>query len=167
MNLVTVPVLCVMEGSNYNYVAGVDLYDKERDCRSWSGGSKLIAHPPCQQWSRMKGLAKESKAEKELGPYCVELVRKYGGVLEHPKGSSLFKYCGVDMKKVFEVKQFWWGFPAQKATLLYCEDVELLQIRIKGVRSVVMGVCDMGRGKRSLMPVDMCEYLVDCVRKSY
>lgn len=108
------PILCVDDSSNYFYIPNLDLYTKDRNAFNYNGDTMLICHPPCAQWSKLNGLAHVNNLEKNLGPFCIELVNKYGGIVEHPVGSSLFKYCGVKIKNIISVNQSWWGFPAQK-----------------------------------------------------
>lgn len=66
--------------------------------------------------------------DPDIGPRAVEQVRRWGGVLEHPKGSRLFERCGLPRPGepadsaggvTFEVSQVHWGHVAEKRTLLY------------------------------------------------
>jgi hypothetical protein len=160
-----IPVLCVMDGSNYRSVPGLDLYDKDRDAYTYDGTGKTICHPPCQQWSRLKAFARADKKEKELALFCYDLVIKHGGILEHPKGSSLFKYVNADRKKMFSVQQNWWGFPCKKDTILFCNDVELLPFPLS-LDLVTKTVQDLTPRHRSLMPLSFCNYLANSVKAS-
>ncbi|MEI6493966.1 MAG: hypothetical protein WCO94_15570 [Verrucomicrobiota bacterium] len=66
---------------------------------------------------------KAPEDEHALGPWAVEQVRRCGGVLEHPAGSTLFAKCGCgadgDAGWILEVDQWHWGHPARKPTKLY------------------------------------------------
>lgn len=104
-------------------------YDAERDARTWLGGCPIVAHPPCRTWGHLKAFATKALAgEHDLGPWAVEQVRRWGGVVEHPRGSSLFRECGCPPPGgqpdqwggwTLEVDQFHWGHKARKRTLLY------------------------------------------------
>lgn len=58
---------------------------------------------------------------------AVEMVKRYGGVLEHPKASTLWPACGLPDPGVIDeyggftmpIDQDWFGHRAQKATRLY------------------------------------------------
>lgn len=112
-----ITVLCVMKNSIYKGMPGMDPWDEERDAFRYHGSNPIIAHAPCQQWSRMKAFAKDDKDEKELAYFCLKWVIRNGGVFEHPHGSSFFKEVGI--KPTICVDQSWFGFPARKRTWLY------------------------------------------------
>lgn len=122
-----VTALFVRKDSVYKAMAGVDAWDAERDARNYVGGTTVIAHPPCGQWGRLRGLATRNLPEKSLAVHAVLAVRRDGGVLEHPIGSTLWKHCRlpnpgrIDKWGGFTlpVLQQWWGHKAEKATWLY------------------------------------------------
>ena len=121
-----VAVLCVAKNSVYHDMPDVDAYDSDRDCRSFAGGQKLVAHPPCRTWSAFcSHQAKAPPGEKELGLFCANHLRECGGVLEHPGHSRLFEAAGLprpgerkDGLFTLEVWQAWWGYPMKKTTWL-------------------------------------------------
>ncbi len=123
-----IAVLCVAKNSIYKTLHDVDCYDINRDCRTFPGGVPIVAHPPCRSWSAYCAhQAKPLPGEKELGPWCVEQLRKWGGVLEHPAHSRLFDACnlpkpGNESKAAecwsMEVEQSWWGDSRKKLTWL-------------------------------------------------
>ena len=125
----TVAALFVMADSIYKTLPGVECYDAERDALTFKGGCPVVAHPPCRTWGHLKAFAtKAPKGEHALGPWAVEAVRRCGGVLEHPKGSGLFRACGCPKPGdppdkwggwTLEVDQFHFGHKARKRTLLY------------------------------------------------
>ena len=155
-------VLCVMPGSNYYLIDGLDLWDKERDAYNYKGTGRVICHPPCQQWSKLKAFSKDDIKERELAYWCYELVNKYGGIMEHPKGSSFFKTVGADTRSLRVVWQSWWGFRAKKETYLYCRDVDLLSYPLS-FDAIKMKVENMNKKERSKMPLEFCKYLVNSV----
>lgn len=160
-----ISILCAQHNSNYFNIEGLDIWTQERNAYNYTGNNPIIAHPPCAQWSRLHKFAKENKNEKELALHCWDLVNKNGGILEHPSGSHLFKYVGADTKKILLVNQYWWGFPARKKTLLYFHNVEPLShpIRFEFGRK---SINDIRYDKRSLMTLDFCQWLVNCVQVS-
>ena len=122
----SVAALCVAVGSVYHSIPGVECYDKRRDVRSFGGGMPVVAHPVCAPWSAYCAHQwKPVEGIRELGPLCVEWLRKCGGVLEHPAHSRLFDHCGLprpgtqkgDLWTV-EVSQASWGYPMLKKTWL-------------------------------------------------
>jgi len=127
-----VAVLCAAATSEYKRLEGVEVYDKRRDARTFPGGMPVVAHPPCRGWSRwLWRQAKPEKGERELALFCVEQVRRWGGVLEHPRLSWLWPAARLPLPGrkdrwgfCIEVWQVWWGFPCRKATWLYIVGVD-------------------------------------------
>jgi len=127
--LTPVAALFVRADSIYKTLPGVDCWDAERDARKWPGGCPVVAHPPCRTWGHLKAFATKAPLdEHSMGPWAVCQVRTWGGVLEHPKGSSLFRSCGCPAPShppdefggwTMEVDQFHWGHKARKRTWLY------------------------------------------------
>lgn len=122
-----VAVLFARADSVYKTLPGCDVWDAERDARKWHGGAPVIAHPPCRAWGRMRHFAKPRPDEKELAFFAIDQVRRFGGVLEHPEGSSLWPAAGLPTLGAidehggytFPISQKWWGHRAEKLTLLY------------------------------------------------
>lgn len=117
-----------------------DWWDETRDARLYAGPNPVVAHPPCGPWGRLKHLYQGQ--EHDCAPRAVEQVRAFGGVLEHPRKSDLWKVphkssCGViaflpspDDRFLdpwggftLEVDQVEWGHVARKTTWLYCVNV--------------------------------------------
>lgn len=131
-----VSVLFARADSNYKLLPGVDVWDAERDARNFPGGTPVVAHPPCRAWGMLANKAKPRRGERALAIFAVRQVRQYGGVLEHPKGSKLWKRAGLPAPGqrdrfggwTLGVDQHWWGHRAKKSTLLYicgCEPREM------------------------------------------
>src|SRR5687768_16317280 len=76
---------------------GVDCWDIERDARKWPGGNPIVAHPPCRAWGQLSHFANPIQGEKELAISAINQIRKYGGVLEHPRGSKLWHEMNLPM----------------------------------------------------------------------
>ena len=123
-----VAALFVRADSVYKTMPGVDAWDIERDARKWPGGCPVVAHPPCRSWGRLRQFAQPREDEKALGPWAVDQVRRWGGVLEHPQESTLWAHCSMPRPGQFPdqfggwsivIDQFHWGHRAEKRTWLY------------------------------------------------
>ena len=127
-----VAVLCARRDSVYKSFDLADVYDEERDARTFKGGSSVVAHPPCRGWGRLRHLAKVKPGEIELASFAVDMVRLWGGVLEHPAGSKLWEVENLPLpghRDVFggftlPIYQSWFGHPCPKNTWLYIVGVE-------------------------------------------
>lgn len=127
-DLAAVAVLYARKDSVYKIYPWADVWDAERDARKWPGGAPVVAHPPCRAWGRLRGFAKPRPDEKALAIHAVAQVRQWGGVLEHPKASTLFDELGLPKPGnpvddwggyTIEVEQVHWGHKAVKPTWLY------------------------------------------------
>lgn len=128
-----VAALFVRADSVYKRMRGVDAWDIERDARKWPGGCPAVVHPPCRSWGRLRQFAKPRDDEKALGPWAVDQVRRFGGVLEHPAESTLFAHCRMPRPGQFpdefggytiQIDQFHFGHRAEKSTWLHIVGVD-------------------------------------------
>jgi hypothetical protein len=80
--------------------------------------------------------------DRDLGPIAVDVVRRFGGVLEHPRGSKLWDWClmarpgrGFDMWGgwTLAVEQVSWGHACRKPTWLYI--VGVTPSEVTGIRT--------------------------------
>lgn len=123
-----IAILFARQDSHYKTIPGLDVYDIDRDARTWTGGCPVVAHPPCRAWGRLRAFARPRCDEKDLARWAISQVRLWGGVLEHPAGSGLWvdqhlprpgelwdEFGGFSI----EVQQWWWGHRAEKKTWLY------------------------------------------------
>jgi hypothetical protein len=126
----TVAVLFARADSVYKTMHECDVYDMERDARTWPGGCPVVAHPPCRLWAKLRQFAKaeDPVAERKLAVDAVGHVRAFGGVLEHPAESTLWATCGLPLPGrapdrfggwTAEIRQCDWGHKAEKMTWLY------------------------------------------------
>lgn len=131
-----VAVLFARADSCYKQLPVCDVWDIQRDARKWPGGTPVIAHPPCRAWGRLRHFAKPRDDEKALAILAVAHVRKYGGVLEHPAESTLWKAAGLPATGerdsfggfTLPITQHWFGHRAEKKTWLYIVGCEPAQI---------------------------------------
>lgn len=89
--MMDVAVLFARHDSIYKSLPGCDVWDIERDARTWPGGTPIVAHPPCRSWGTFRHVAKPVDGERELALWAVDQIRRYGGVLEHPARSALWR----------------------------------------------------------------------------
>jgi len=101
-----IAALFVEKDGAYFGINGIDPWDEERDARNYSGPHPVIAHPPCQRWGKMwmgspsaisRGFPRKKKGDDGgCFAHALECVRKFGGVLEHPKQSHAWKHFGLN-----------------------------------------------------------------------
>lgn len=110
----------------YPGMPGVDAWPEARDARLYDGPHPVVAHPPCGPWGRLRHLSKHD--DPALALRAVDQVRRWGGVLEHPRFSKLWEACALPKPGgpvdafggyTIEVSQCEWGHPARKWTWLY------------------------------------------------
>ena len=122
-----VAVLFARSDSIYKSMPHCDVFDATRDALTWAGGSPIVAHPPCRAWGRLRTFANPREGEKALALWAVEKIRQWGGVLEHPAGSTLWKAASLPQPGrrdafggfTLPINQHWFGHKAEKATFLY------------------------------------------------
>jgi len=183
----TVAVLYARKNSVYKTIPGTDVYDIVRDARTWPGGTPVVAHPPCRAWGRLRLFANPREDERELAVSAVSQVQTYGGVLEHPSGSTLWKHCGLPAPFAapdewggwtLAVEQFHWGHRAAKATWLYIVGITRAELPPMPHREgepthIVSGSCRAGEGRRPLItkterektPPAFAHWLLDLARR--
>lgn len=158
-----IAVLFARSDSIYKTMPECDVYDIDRDARTWLGGSPVVAHPPCRAWESLRFHAKPRDGEKELAFLAVDHVRKFGGVVEHPARSTLWMVAGlpeIGERDNFGgwtlvVDQNWWGHRAQKRTRLYIvgcdpQDLPMMPI-VLGEASHTVGLWS-GRDRATCRP---------------
>lgn len=173
-----ISILCVSSNSVYSSIENVELYDAKRDCRTFNGSTPIVAHPPCRAWSAFCAhQAKPALGERELAPFCVEQLRKCGGVLEHPAHSRLWdeydlpRPGGGQVAGLWSmhVEQSWFGDMRGKQTWLLVSGVAPQEIqaplRLHDPRGDVKRWGKMSKRQRAATPIAMAEWLVEIARK--
>lgn len=138
-----IAALYVETGGCYFGLPDIDPWDEKRDARLYDGPYPVIAHPPCQRWGKMwmgspshvarTGIRKIKGDDGGCFKHAIETVRKFGGVIEHPYGSSAWAHFGLNKPEKTGgwipadfyggwtccVEQGRYGHYARKPTLLY------------------------------------------------
>jgi len=86
-----IAVLFARDDSRYKELDGYDVYDINKDARTFCKKIPVIAHPPCRAWGMLSHMANPREGEKQLAYLALAQVRLNGGILEHPAGSRLWK----------------------------------------------------------------------------
>lgn len=182
---IPVAVLCAARRSVYHGIDGVEVYDAERDARTFPGGMPVVAHPPCRLWSAYcshQAKSEDPEAERALGRFCVEMVRQNGGVVEQPAHSRLWRACGLPSpdRKAYrrndgfsiEIPQYWFGDPREKNTWLFFsgiepDDLPAMPFRLKpegGDRRIWQLMSSKNQRERT--PLEFAQWLVESARRT-
>lgn len=185
-----VAVLFARTDSVYKTMPECDVWDIERDARTYDGPHPVVAHPPCRAWGRLRHMASPRADERNLARLAVALVREFGGVLEHPAASTLWpsqRLPEVGQRDAWggwtlPILQHSWGHLAAKATRLYvvgCEprDVPALPL-VLGEAPAVCGTSgrrangtretrrpEISKAAREHTPPELARWLVDLAMK--
>lgn len=121
---------------------------------------------------------RSARTRPNLGPLCVDWLRRCGGVLEHPAHSRLFSYCGLPLPGdstgilwTIEVLQTWWGsLRTQKRTWLCFAHIPPSEVQFPitlrnrgGDKKLWQG---LSKSARSRTNPAMAEWLVNAARKA-
>lgn len=126
MSTRTVAALYIDPLGPYPLMSGVESWDEARDARRYAGPHPVVAHPPCGPWGMLARRCK--KQDASLGPIAFAQVRRFGGVLEHPAASRLFRACDAphpgELPDAFggvtlAVEQVEWDHKCRKPTWIY------------------------------------------------
>lgn len=147
-----VSALYVEAAGPYSEAPFVEVWDKERDARTYNGPYPVVAHPPCQRWGKMyagqplwiKRTGERKKKGDDKGCFAAALhaVRMYGGVLEHPWASHAWDWFNLNKPPrkggwieadkhggwTCCVEQGRYGHYAPKPTLLYAVGCNLPEL---------------------------------------
>lgn len=121
-----IPALFVRRNSIYKSLTS-EAYDDTRDARTYTGTSAIVAHPPCRAWGKYQHKSKHTAEERALAIWALHHIQRHGGVLEHPRTSTLWheqslpqpgtrdEFNGITVPLL----QSWYGMKAPKMTYLY------------------------------------------------
>jgi hypothetical protein len=177
--------------SHYKMLAEVDVWDEARDARQWPGGVPLVAHPPCRLWAKLRQFAKAADPvmERQLAVDAVRRVQRFGGVLEHPKESTLWPHMGLPTPGrapdqfggwTAEIRQCDWGHKAEKKTWLYIvgvhpddlppipgskEPTHYIKSNRRGYRPSARSLPHVTHAEREHTPPDLALWLVEVARR--
>lgn len=97
-----VAALFVEKNGVYANLPDVDVWDIERDARTYAGPHPVVCHPPCERWGRFWHGSTRKPHQFKLGDdggcfsAALNAVREYGGVLEHPADSRGWYHYGLN-----------------------------------------------------------------------
>lgn len=177
-----VAALFVEKDSIYKTLEGVDCYDIDRNALTWPGGCPAVFHPPCRTWSLLKRWAKAPTEEHGYALWAIEQVRIWGGVLEHPLCSDLWKEgrCGLRNGLpdewggvLWSINQYDFGHCALKPTCLYVvglQEPPVFPPKRSGIPPCTIGAGHYAAGRhipktlRSATPPALAVWLVALAR---
>ena len=183
----TVAVLFAMKDSIYHTLPGVEVYDEERDARTFPGGMPVVAHPPCRLWGRLRNRSTADESEKDLARFAVRMVQQNGGVLEHPFTSTLWKEMNLPLPRQSASKtgwtlaapQWWWGHRAEKNSWFFvvgampndlptipCFKLGEPEMYINRPRSKAGQNIEVPKRERHATPLALAEWLVETARRA-
>lgn len=131
-----IAALYVARNGAYWNLRDVDPWDEARDARLYVGPHPVVAHPPCSAWCQLAYINQKRYGRRvgdDGGCFAAALnvVRQFGGVLEHPARSYAWPEFGlttppkrgwqhcIDGGWTCEVSQAAYGHRARKLTWLY------------------------------------------------
>lgn len=176
----TVAILCAARNSVYKTLEGCDVFDIDRDARTFAGGMPVVAHPPCRCYSafcRHQAKPTDRDAEMALGVWCADQVRTYGGILEQPRFSHLWETCSIPRPGksdafgfCISLCQFWFGTPTYKFTWLYVvgvnkSEIPEMPLKLKRDNEDRYG-WTITRHVKERTPKAFAEWLVECARRT-
>jgi hypothetical protein len=164
----------------------VDPWDEKRDARLYDGPYPVVAHPPCQSWSRLAALRASMSAGRrpqgeDGGTFSAALssVRKWGGVLEHPAYSAAWSAHGLFWPPndggwvvadwsggwTCQIEQGRYGHKIAKPTWLYAHGTELPSLRWGfSYRSRSEGLRMLSKRQRISTPAEFRDLLLEVAR---
>jgi hypothetical protein len=158
-----------------------EVYDIERNALTCKVKKACIYHPPCRTWGRLRKQTILHPGEHLLSVWSILRIWKYGGVLEHPAGSTLWKLMKLpipgtkpDIHNGFSVSldQSWFGHKCKKNTWVYicgCSLGEIPQLELSldlvthkiGNSKKNSGLKELDKAKFSQTPVKFAKWLIE------
>ncbi|QDP54593.1 MAG: hypothetical protein Tp118DCM00d2C30442581_31 [Prokaryotic dsDNA virus sp.] len=124
--------LFVRKDSAYKKRDTWQVYDFDRNAKTYNLNLPIVAHPPCRAWGQLSHMSNPREGEKELTPWVVKKIQKLGGILEHPKGSRIFKTLPEANTNITDsyggfvilIDQYDFGHVCHKDTKLYIVGID-------------------------------------------
>lgn len=167
MKLAPVAVLYAERRTHYRDLAA-EVFDADRDARTYRGPLPVVAHPPCGPWAKLAHFCKHDDASHAF--HALAMVRMFGGVLEHSAGSKLWQEAGLPPPDslfpdefggvTVAIQQSDYGHRAQKMTWLYSVGLGPCPFVLPSGRAGRVTVEHMGRAERCRTPVELAALLV-------
>jgi len=160
LGLLVIAILFARDDSRYKDFNVYDVYDINRDARTFCKKMPVIAHPPCRAWGMLSHMANPREGEKQLAYLALAQVRLNGGILEHPAGSRLWKEAPLPLAGggedefggyTIEIDQFDFGHVAHKNTKLYICGIakdNLPPLPLKNLSSTDRSICGNVKGTK-------------------
>lgn len=162
-----VAALFVRADSVYNTIPQVYCYDKNRDAFTYNGDAPVVCHPPCRSWGRYANKARQlEKADIDGFRFCIETVRRVGGVIEHPSSSTAWFSHDLSDFMIYKVYQSFFGHKSHKETYIamyspHHQDYLSLPC-VQGKNNYP--VESMGKKDREATPIDFAQALTYLAR---
>ena len=166
-----VSCLYVASDSIYRSLPGCDCWDIHRDARLFDGPGPVIAHPPCGPWGVLAWKAGPLlRSQKPLALLAASQVVAWGGVLEHPVTSSLWRTLGIPFGLslrglLLRVDQSDFGFPTRKPTALWFPRPPLLLPPLPPPRPPAIQWHALPKWQRASTPLPLALWLVAAVTR--
>ena len=145
--------LFVRSDSAYKNRASFDCWDADRDATNFCSDLPVVCHPPCRAWGKLSHMAtRVREGEAALALWSIEMIRRNGGILEHPEGSKLFpkhlpnpnnfpdEYGGFTI----QIDQYDFGHVAHKKTNLYICGIKPQQLPMLPNKDYSLHYCEKG-----------------------
>lgn len=169
-----IAALYVQAGGVYAARPGVDAWCSQRDARGYPGPYPVVAHPPCRAWGKYAYKSKHTSEERDLALHALACVRAYGGVLEHPVGSALWRHAMLPRPGerdawgfTLRVNQCDFGHRALKPTLLYIVGLDAAAMpQLPASRVPETTVENMWRGEREATPKAFADFLCEIATRA-
>lgn len=151
--------------SPYLKIEGVDCWHAARDARRYAGPWKCIAHPPCGPHGKYRH---NCGHDFSLAEIAVNQVRRFGGIFEHPTGSTLAHLLlgQIDLweGEAFIIDQHRFGHQALKPTIIYGVKIARWPQLPPPRQTRPRPLEHLSRLQRQLTPPDLANWLVEAAR---
>lgn len=178
----SISVLFTQSHSNYDKFTIFDTWDINRNAFLCTSRSPAIYHPPCRLFSRLRKFSTAPAKEKKCAFFSLARVRQFGGILEHPRSSTLWKNGNFDLSGQVDsyggflrsVNLSWFGFPCEKKTMLYFVGIKPgslppFPMNLQAPTHVISSskqttLKELSKNQRSSTPVQMIDYFITVIK---